>query len=505
MEIFRKRLMFGLRFKLTLLIESIIVLLVIVTGIITTLREKVTLEDELRKRGLSLASDLAKFTARPMLSFDLPTLRRFVNHSMEQDYVRYVMLLDPNNRVVMHSNLAEVGKIYQGNADDHRPQRTHPPAHLFTHLPEPSELHYDLSAPIEVAGTKLGTVRLGYSYSAVEKEISKAREQIFILGVLTIVIGGIAAYFLATLISTPIKRIIEATEIVANGNLNPSLAIERTDEIGVLAHSFNKMAEELEKHRRQLQNLVEDRTVELETANIQLKQEISERERTQDELGQSRERLRKLALHLQYVREEEAKRIAREIHDELGQALTALKFDLHWLARKLPPDQLPLHGKIQTMSNLINMTVQTVRRISSELRPGLLDDFGLSAAMEWQTKEFAERTGISCDFVSNPENIVLDQNRSIAVFRIFQETLTNIARHANATEIEAILKETESDVNLEVRDNGKGITEKQLSDSRSFGVIGMHERVNSFGGELRINGTEDKGTTVAVRIPKGEI
>lgn len=503
MELFRMPFKFGLRAKLTLLIESLIVILVLFTGIASTLREKRTLEVELHKRGLAVAFDLAKFTARPLISEDLPTLRRFVNHTMEQDYVRYVMLLDPHGKVVMHSDLAEVGKILEANLYD-LDQEAQLSRRQFTRLPEQEELHCDLSAPILVAGARLGTVRLGYSYLAVEKEIAEAQRQIFYSGLVIIIIGGVVAYFLATFITSPLKRIILATQAVANGNLNPSLSINRTDEIGTLVDSFNKMAEELEKHRRHLQNLVQARTLELETANQHLILEINERKRTQEELGQSRQRLRELALHIQYVKEEEAKRIAREIHDELGQALTALKMDLYWLVPRLSSDQTPLRDKISKMSKLIDTTVQSVRRISSELRPGILDDFGLSAAMEWQSKEFKDRTGIQCDFISEPESIVLDPDRSVAIFRIFQETLTNIVRHANATVVDVRLEENNSKVGLMVRDNGKGISENELLDSRSFGVIGMNERVNDLGGELIIHGLPDKGTTVSVRIPKGE-
>lgn len=153
------------------------------------------------------------------------------------------------------------------------------------------------------------------------------------------------------------------------------------------------------------------------------------------------------------------------------------------------------------MSMLIDTTVQSVQRISSELRPGLLDDLGLSAAVEWQADEFRNRTGIQCETISDPEDIALNQALSIAVFRIFQEALTNIARHANATRVKIILKEKSGKVELTVRDNGKGITEKQISDARSFGLIGMRERVHSFRGDLRITGTPNKGTTVRVSIP----
>lgn len=485
---------------MTLLIEALVVMLVLVTGVITTMREKETLEGELRKRGLALAGDLAKFTARPLLSQQLATLRRYVNHSMEQDYVRYVIVIDPRGKVVMHSDLTEVGKTYRDSlniaaVNSKEPGCTH------TYLSKKEESLCDIFAPIQVSDIRLGTVRLGYSYTPVEKEIAKAQEQIILIGLVTIVIGGIVAYFLATFISSPIIRITDATEKVADGNLDTPLTIKRNDEIGILANSFNKMAQDLGRHRKHLEELVEGRTAELETANEQLQDEITERKRSEEELKQSRERLRDLASHLQSIREEERGRIAREIHDELGQALTALKMDIHWVCQRLSKDQKLLLEKTRSMSKLIDTTVQSVQRISSELRPGLLDDLGLSAAVEWQADEFQNRTGIQCETISDPEDIALDQAFSTAIFRIFQEALTNIARHANATRVEVILKKKSGKVELTVRDDGQGITEKQISDARSFGLIGIRERVHSFRGDLIITGTSNKGTSVKVSIP----
>jgi len=500
MKLFPQWTGFRLRAKLTLLIESLVVLLVLVTGIITTMREKEALESELHKRGLALAADSARFTARPLLRQDLATLRRFVNHSMEQDYVRYVVVLDPSGKVVMHSDLTEVGKTYKDSlniaaVNSKEPGCTH------TYLSKKGESLCYIFAPIQVSDVRLGTVRLGYSHAAIEKEIAKAQQQIILIGLVTIVIGGIVAYFLATFISSPIIRITDATEKVANGNLDTPLMIKRDDEIGTLADSFNKMAQDLGRHRKHLEKLVEGRTAELETANEQLRREITERKRSEEELEQSRERLRDLASHLQSIREEERGRIAREIHDELGQALTALKMDIHWVGHRLSKDQQLLLEKAKSMSKLIDTTVQSVQRISSELRPELLDDLGLSAAVEWQAHEFRNRTGIQCETISDPEDISLNQALSTAVFRIFQEALTNIARHANATRVEVMLKEEPGKVELTVRDDGKGITEKQISDARSFGLIGMRERVHSFRGDLRISGTPDKGTTVKMSIP----
>jgi len=491
---------FRLRAKLTLLIEGLVIIVVVVTGVITTLREKGTLEDELRKRGLALANDLAKFTERPLLSQDLATMRRFVNHTMKQDYVRYVSIIDPSGKIVMHSDLRQVGKIYKNNL---HPGTIHScdPSSSHAHLIQEEDIYYNIFAPIEVSGARLGTVSLGYSYAAVENEIATARRQIILIGLVTIVIGGIFSYFLATFISLPINRITDAMEQVANGELNSPLMINRNDEIGTLANSFNKMAEDLGRHRKHLEVLVEDRTAELEGANIQLQQEITERIRAEEELKQSQEQLRDLASHLQLIREEERSRIAREIHDELGQALTALKMDVHWLGLRLPTNQQLLIDKIKSMSGLLDTTVQAVRRISSELRPGLLDDLGLTAAIEWQAHEFCSRAGLKCDIRSEPEDIILDQSLSIALFRIFQETLTNIARHAQATRIEVILQKNTATVEMEVRDNGKGVTAEQLAAPGSFGILGIKERVHFLGGELKISGIPHQGTTVHVSLP----
>jgi signal transduction histidine kinase len=211
--------------------------------------------------------------------------------------------------------------------------------------------------------------------------------------------------------------------------------------------------------------------------------------------------LRSLADHLQSVRENERTAIAREIHDELGQALTGLKMDLSWMAKKIPKDQPKLLDKIHSMSELTGTTLRTVQRISTGLRPGLLDDLGLTAAIEWQAEEFENRTGIKCSLTLEREDITLDEKRATALFRVFQETITNVARHAQATRVSASLKEKDGVLKLRVRDNGKGITKKQISNPKSFGLLGMRERVHTWGGEVKIIGKPGKGTTVVVRMP----
>ena len=243
--------------------------------------------------------------------------------------------------------------------------------------------------------------------------------------------------------------------------------------------------------------------VDLYNKNVALKREIAERRVTEERLRESEENLRALAAHLQSVREEEQIRIAREIHDELGQALTGLKMDLTWLAGGLRPDQKALLEKTTAMFRLIDGTIRSVRRIASGLRPEVLDEIGLAAAISWQARDFQVRSGIRCNVELPAEGPSPDQARSTAVFRIFQEVLTNVARHAHATRVDVHMGMDGDIMWLKVQDNGKGITETKIHGSKSLGFLGMRERVLPFDGTIDIHGQRGKGTTVTIRIPMG--
>lgn len=231
-------------------------------------------------------------------------------------------------------------------------------------------------------------------------------------------------------------------------------------------------------------------------------EERAQHRRAEEQLRESHEQLRALSVYLQSVREEERTRIAREVHDELGQALTSCKLDLSWIASKLPGDLKPLVDKARALTEHIDSTIQTVRRISSELRPGVLDHLGLVAAIEWQANEFQNRTGIKCDVRSRVPEPLADQELSTTFFRIFQETLTNVIRHAGATHVAVDLKEAEGRITLEVKDNGRGIARNEIFNSRSMGLLGMRERTELLGGVFHIgNVPRQKGTRVRVSIP----
>jgi signal transduction histidine kinase len=206
--------------------------------------------------------------------------------------------------------------------------------------------------------------------------------------------------------------------------------------------------------------------------------DITELKRYEKELKVSHEQLKELSHHLEEVREEERKNIAREVHDELGQALTALKMDISWMSKRFSRDQEALVEKTRSMIKIINTTLQAVKKISAKLRPSVLDHFGLGAAIEWQTEEFQTRTGIQCRVIVEPEDISLNQDYSTTIFRIFQEALTNVARHSKATKVRISLQQEENMVILNVNDNGKGITKEQISKPKSFGL--MDENKSSY-------------------------
>lgn len=229
-----------------------------------------------------------------------------------------------------------------------------------------------------------------------------------------------------------------------------------------------------------------------ESKQAYVKSEIRVKEQTRE--------LRDLASHLQSVREEERTEIARDLHDELGQSLIGLKMELVWF-RDTYGDHRPIAEKSLAMLNSIDKTIASTKRICSKLRPSLLDHLGLMPAIEWQTREFEEKTGIKCSVIEEPRDMELGREQSTALYRIAQEALTNVAKHAEATEVTIRLVQDTDFLRLEISDNGKGIKDEELSKSKSFGLLGMRERVYAFNGEIKITGSAGEGTKIEVSIP----
>ncbi len=234
--------------------------------------------------------------------------------------------------------------------------------------------------------------------------------------------------------------------------------------------------------------------------------DIDDRKRAEEQLKVTSEQLRALSARLSSAREEEGARIARELHDELGAALTSLRWDLEWLSKRLPEpmnqtDHSVLCEKIQEMMGLVDGILSSVRRISSELRPSILDDLGLLTAIEWQAKQFESRSGIICKIDSLIDDLQLNREQSTAIFRMLQEALTNVLRHAQASKVNIVVEEVDGELVLEVRDNGRGIKEDEIAGSQSLGLIGMRERAHLLRGTIEITGVAGRGTVLTLRVP----
>ena len=254
---------------------------------------------------------------------------------------------------------------------------------------------------------------------------------------------------------------------------------------------------------------VESRIIALTDVNnkfvgwVSVDRDISERKKSELRLRNSEEKLRNLAIHLDSIREDERKQIARDIRDELGQAVTTLKYDASWLMKKVPEDNKFLYERLAEMSKLIEKTGGNINRITSDLHPIVLDRMGLSAAIKWQTKEFEKKTSISCELYIEDIDSFLDVSKSEMIFRIYQEILSNTGKHSKATKVQINLHKKANRVELLVSDDGVGMSREQMNNPASFGLLAMTERVYNLKGRINIDSSQGFGTTISVSFPVG--
>jgi PAS domain S-box-containing protein len=228
--------------------------------------------------------------------------------------------------------------------------------------------------------------------------------------------------------------------------------------------------------------------------------DITERKKAEEDLDRMNKQLRNLSNHMQTIAETERTGIAREIHDVLGQQMTALKYDVAWL-KKRKDNEPEIHDRLISMNKLVDETIHSIRKVSSELRPRMIDDLGLNAAIEWYATEFEKNTSIHCQIDSDLEEVQFEKPVSITMYRILQEALTNVARHSGATEVNIIAKRTPQLITLQITDNGKGVSESEKENPLSFGLLGMAERAKMIGGTLLLSGSKTAGTTVLLEVP----
>jgi signal transduction histidine kinase len=302
-------------------------------------------------------------------------------------------------------------------------------------------------------------------------------QQIILIGGLLVAAGIFIAWIMSRNITRPLNRLTAAASVIASGNYSPSVIVDRRDEVGKLARAFNAMVAQVQQARQEL----EQKVIEAEQTN---------------------EQLRDLSAHLQNIREEERMHIAREMHDELGQLLTGFKMDVSWLNKKLADTNDPaLREKLSEMITIVDESVMFVRKLAAELRPSILDDLGLIPALEWHSKEFTKRFKIEVEFKSLIKELQTSQLVATGLFRMYQESLTNVARHSGATRVKATLHLANGSIHLSITDNGKGFDMAAYTQKKTLGLLGMKERAIMIGGKLNIQSEPGKGTTITIAVP----
>lgn len=312
-------------------------------------------------------------------------------------------------------------------------------------------------------------ILIAISQDTVQETATIFLQRIILIGGALVLIGIFIAWLISRNILKPLQQLTVATVAIAEGNYNLQVAIHRKDELGKLARAFNDMTLKRNKY--------------------------------EDELQSTGEQLRQLAAHLQNIREEERTGIAREIHDVIGQQLTAIKIDVSLLTQKIDSSDPAIAKKITSLLQLIDETINITRKISSQLRPDVLEDLGLVEALNWQSREFTGRTGIYCDFTCNKEELDIEKFVSFNLYRIYQEALTNIARHAGATEVNAGLQCEDDKIILSISDNGKGFNMEEIKAKKRLGIVGMKERIISIKGNYHLETSPGNGVHITITVP----
>lgn len=318
----------------------------------------------------------------------------------------------------------------------------------------------EVTKPIRDGDRELARLTIGLSLARLQTEVRETRVAIGVLSALILGAGLLAVALISNVLTRPLRDVAAGAQQVAAGDLAHRVPAGRNDEIGQLATSFNDMAAR-----------------------------VAERDAS----------LRQLSRRMLSIQEQERVRIAREVHDELGQALTAMKIDIQQLAKREPALAEPLGSISKTVDN----TVDLVRRIATDLRPSILDDLGVTAALEQQLRRLRESTGMQTTLTVTEEP-QLDMLTGASLYRIAKEALANVVRHAEATEVEVSLNIESNAAVLEIRDNGRGMSREQIASSHSLGLLGMRERAELLGGSVTIESQEGKGTCVRATLPLGK-
>lgn len=434
----------------------------------------------------SIAFQSAYIVSPSLVFHDSVSAREALSIAARDRDIVYLVVVDESGRVFIAHRLGEA-------------ERYHYQEDLTGEAIRKGDDLASVSVPVTHNERVIGQLYVGMSLARLREQIEDSKSTVLILITLLFVLGFLVVYVLTYLVVSPLSDMVRTVGKITAGDLSQRAEVTSHDEVGELALAFNEMVHSLASMQQQLKEANQS----LETRVVERTRDLA---RSEEALRQTGEQLRALSTHLQTIREEERAYISREIHDQLGQMLTAMNIDLAVVEKQLSkigtsPVHTALIEKVRYLSAMVESTIQRMRRLALELRPDVLDNLGLVEALEWQVREFETRTNIRCDLSIQAKPIAADEAKAIALFRMLQESLTNIMRHAHATKVEVHLKEQDGKILLQIHDNGRGINEKDLLGIRSLGIIGMRERAAHLGGVARVTGTPGKGTTVAVEIP----
>jgi signal transduction histidine kinase len=395
---------------------------------------------------------LTAFTIHPSIYFSDPAaLEEALSGTRQDEDVAYIVVVDPAGKrlAAFHPERATRGGIAR---------RTFGGGH------SPDGRLFEVTTPVRDGERVLAFLHIGLSLERLNRELAQMRIAIALLSAVILAIGLAIVMLTSTLLTRPLRAVAAGATRIAAGDLEHRVPAGRADEIGQLASSFNDMAEK-----------------------------VSERDAA---LRRSHEQLRLLSRRLLSVQEEERLRIAREVHDELGQALTAMKIELQQIGTR----EESLREPLRAISRSIDEIVDLVRRIAADLRPAILDDLGISAAIEQQLRRLRETTGIRTELAIAEEPQV-DVLTGATLYRITKEALANVVRHAGATDVQVSLAVADGAAILEIHDNGRGLEESAIADPRSLGLIGIRERAEMLGGSAMMERAAEGGTTIRVALP----
>lgn len=445
-----------------------------------------TLNGQLEKRGVSIARDVSARATDLILTNNLYALYELLRDTVENNEdVRYVIVLDQNRNVVLNT-------LGQSVPQDLVAANTAAPEDRYRMeiLDTEEGLIRDIAVPIFEG--RAGIVRVGMSDAGMRHLVTVATERLLAATAIASLLGILAAFLLTSILTKPVRELVEATKAVASGDLARKARIWAKDEIGQLGEAFNSMTTALATSKQ-----------EIEDFNRQLVRRNQELSALWAELREKEKLRSQLLVKVMSAQEDERKRIARELHDETSQSLTSLIVGLKVLERCDPAEVSGVAAELRAQAS---KTLDAVHHLALELRPSVLDDLGLVAALERHAREYAGRLGCEVDFqATGIEGVRLPSQTELAIYRIVQEALTNTAKYAEASAVSVTLERRGATVVAIIEDNGKGFDVKGLLESRStegkLGLFGMQERAALIGGRLTIESEPGTGTTVFVEAP----